>query len=30
MLHFVKVMPNDYRRVLNEQAAQAGVLVEAS
>ena len=29
MQHFVKVMPNDYRRVLNEQAAQAGVLVEA-
>jgi glutamate synthase (NADPH/NADH) large chain/glutamate synthase (ferredoxin) len=27
---FVKVMPSDYRRVLNEQAAQAGVLVEAS
>jgi hypothetical protein len=27
--HFVKVMPNDYRRVLNEQAALAGVLVEA-
>jgi glutamate synthase (NADPH/NADH) large chain/glutamate synthase (ferredoxin) len=27
---FVKVMPNDYRRVLDEQAAQAGVLVEAS
>jgi len=26
---FVKVMPNDYRRVLNEQATQAGVLVEA-
>jgi glutamate synthase (NADPH/NADH) large chain/glutamate synthase (ferredoxin) len=31
MQHFVKVMPNDYRRVLNEQAAaRAGVLVEAS
>jgi glutamate synthase domain-containing protein 2/glutamate synthase domain-containing protein 1/glutamate synthase domain-containing protein 3 len=27
---FVKVMPNDYRRVLNEQAARGGVLVEAS
>jgi glutamate synthase domain-containing protein 3 len=25
---FVKVMPNDYRRVLNEQAALAGVLAE--
>jgi len=28
--YFVKVMPNDYRRVLNEQAVHAGVLVEAS
>jgi glutamate synthase domain-containing protein 3 len=27
---FVKVMPNDYRRVLDEQSAPSGVLVEAS
>ncbi len=27
---FAKVMPNDYRRVLNERAAAAGMLVEAS
>jgi glutamate synthase domain-containing protein 3 len=27
---FVKVMPNDFRRVLNERAAAAGMLVEAS
>jgi glutamate synthase domain-containing protein 3 len=28
LAHFVKVMPNDYRRVLNEQAALAGELAE--
>jgi glutamate synthase (NADPH/NADH) large chain/glutamate synthase (ferredoxin) len=28
LARFVKVMPNDYRRVLNEQAALAGVLAE--
>jgi glutamate synthase domain-containing protein 2/glutamate synthase domain-containing protein 1/glutamate synthase domain-containing protein 3 len=28
LTRFVKVMPNDYRRVLNEQAALAGVLAE--
>jgi glutamate synthase (NADPH/NADH) large chain/glutamate synthase (ferredoxin) len=30
LARFVKVMPNDYRRVLNEQAALAGVLAEVS
>jgi glutamate synthase (NADPH/NADH) large chain/glutamate synthase (ferredoxin) len=29
LARFVKVMPHDYRRVLNEQATLAGVLVEA-
>ena len=28
LARFVKVMPNDYRRVLNEQAALAGELAE--
>jgi glutamate synthase domain-containing protein 2/glutamate synthase domain-containing protein 3 len=28
--YFVKVMPNDYRRVLNERAAAASILVEAT